>query len=219
VTSEIAATPARVERRVAMIGALAAAVAGIVTWTYWSRISVAFAPVKSAVRTRSAAALAADDLFWRIFHSGDYEGIPSTLEVVNAAYLQTPGDAIAASHIAWLHFWRVAERRRLQRVRAIITDDVLLARRYFEETVRLNPHDASSATAISRWRMPSERGRLLICSLRDMSSATYRPIQINFGRVWKMNGRIWMYAQASGSTACTPASQNTFAISKISGRA
>lgn len=140
-TSERPATRVRIWRGVAMIVVLAVAVAGFVTWTCWSRIAVALAPAKSAVRSRSAAALAADDLFWRTFHSAKYEGIQSTLEVLTAAYLQTPGDAVTASHIAWLHFWRVAERKRLPNAPATITDDVLLARRYFEESVNLNPHD------------------------------------------------------------------------------
>jgi hypothetical protein len=62
--------------------------------------------------------------------------------VLTAAYLDTPNDAVTAGHIAWLHNWRVAERVRSPAARATITDDIVLARRYFEESHRLDPSDA-----------------------------------------------------------------------------
>ena len=49
---------------------------------------------------------------------------------------------MTASHIAWLHNWRVAEGARLSTVPATITDHTILARRYFDEAVKLNPSDA-----------------------------------------------------------------------------
>jgi hypothetical protein len=61
---------------------------------------------------------------------------------LTAAYLQTPTDAVTAAHIAWLHNWRNAERSRMASVPATITDDSAVARRYFQEAVRLNPSDA-----------------------------------------------------------------------------
>jgi hypothetical protein len=64
------------------------------------------------------------------------------LETLTAAYLANPTDAVTAAHIAWLHNWRVAERARQPKVAATITDDTILARRYFEEAVRLDPSDA-----------------------------------------------------------------------------
>ena len=110
-------------------------------WARFDRIIVALTPAKVATHQRSAAALAADQLFWHTFHGGDYKAIQPALEAGTAAYLQTPGDAITASHIGWLHIWRVAERARVPAAPATITDDVILARRYFEESVRLEPHD------------------------------------------------------------------------------
>jgi hypothetical protein len=59
-----------------------------------------------------------------------------------AAYLTNPADAVSASHIGWLHIWRLAERQRLTTIPATITDDAILARRYFQEAVALNPADA-----------------------------------------------------------------------------
>lgn len=105
-------------------------------------IAIRSAPKKDAATTRSAEAIQADTLFWRTFHGGNYDGIPRGLEVLTAAYLKTPNDAVTAAHIAWLHSWRVAESVRLDSVPATITDATVLARKYFQEAVRLDPSDA-----------------------------------------------------------------------------
>lgn len=118
------------------------AVIGAGVWMLWPRIAVLAAPRKQATVARSEAAVKADELFWNTFHGGDYDHIQSALEVLTAAYLQTPADSKTAAHIAWLHNWRIAERARMPSVAATITDDTLVARRYFEEAVRLDPSDA-----------------------------------------------------------------------------
>lgn len=83
----------------------------------------------------------ADELFWSTFHGGQYDKIQPALDTLTAAYLETPNDATTASHIAWLHNWRMAERARKESAPATITDDTAVARRYFEEAVRLDPSD------------------------------------------------------------------------------
>jgi pimeloyl-ACP methyl ester carboxylesterase len=124
---------------IAVLFALAMGVVALVNKDY---IAVWSAPKKHAATTRSAAAQKADDLFWQTFHQGEYERIQPALEALTAAYLATPTDAVTAAHIAWLHNWRSAERARMNAVPATITDDILLARRYFQEAVKLNPADA-----------------------------------------------------------------------------
>jgi hypothetical protein len=119
---------------------LAAAVAALAVASY-HEIAIRLAPKKRAVTGRTATALSADSLFWRTFHSGDYDGIPRAAEALTAAYLATPNDPVTAAHLAWLHNWRMAERARRDSVPATITDDIMLARRYFEEAVALNPSD------------------------------------------------------------------------------
>jgi hypothetical protein len=121
---------------------LALLVIGVAGWTLRDRIAVMAAPKKEAVASRSAAATKADDLFWNTFHNGEYEEIQNALEVLTTAYLQTPNDAKTAAHIAWLHNWRIAERARMGSPPAVITDDTILARRYFQEAVKLDPSDA-----------------------------------------------------------------------------
>ncbi|MGE3537950.1 MAG: hypothetical protein AB7N91_11030 [Candidatus Tectimicrobiota bacterium] len=117
-------------------------VIGTLVLTNTARLAVQFAPQKQAAQARSETATQADALFWHTFRNGDYAQIPRLLEVLTAAYLQTPGDAVTAAHIAWLHNWRSAERARLDTVPATITDDIMLARRYFQEAVMLDPLDA-----------------------------------------------------------------------------
>jgi hypothetical protein len=124
------------------IAILFAIAMGAVVWTNTDRIAVRMAPKKQAAKSRSEAALKADEIFWQTFHNGEYEKIQNALDVLTAAYLDTPTDAVTAAHIAWLHNWRIAERTRMASVSATITDDTLIARRYFQEAVTLDSSDA-----------------------------------------------------------------------------
>lgn len=133
----------RARRATAIAVALSiAAVVGLLAWANRGRIAVIAAPDKQAATTRSEAAVEADELFWQVFHGGAYAEIPRTLELLTAAYLDTPNDAVTAAHIAWLHNWRVAERARSPSATPSITDHIVLARRYFAESHRLDPSDA-----------------------------------------------------------------------------
>lgn len=97
---------------------------------------------KTASETRSESATAASDFFWQAFHNGLYELIPDVLNALTAAYLNDPNDATTAAHIGAAHTWRLNERVRLDPIPATITDDATLARKYFQEKVRLDPRDA-----------------------------------------------------------------------------
>ena len=116
-------------------------IAGLV-WANWARIAVAVAPKKGAAQSRSEAARQADELFWQTLHGGRYDGIQPALELPTAAYLETADDAVTAAHAAWLHVWRVSERKRLASIPATITDDIRVSRRYFQEAVELNSSEA-----------------------------------------------------------------------------
>src|SRR5262249_17921084 len=105
-------------------------------------IAVANAPDKAPSPDTSDMAKEADAAFWSTFHSGDYDDIGPALDKLEAAYLAHPTDHRTAAHIALLHLWRVSERARRDEVRPTITDDISLARRYFQEAVTLEPEDA-----------------------------------------------------------------------------
>ena len=127
-------------RRWAVVGPGLAAIAlaaGCGSLAVWS------APAKAPSAQRTPAALQADELFWRTLHAGAYEQIPQSLTALKAAYLANPNDAVTAAHIGWMHIWRLAERARITPgAGPEITDDAVLARKYFEEAVRLNPGEA-----------------------------------------------------------------------------
>jgi hypothetical protein len=130
------------KKKFLLIMLVSAVALGAIALTNTDRIAVWSAPQKQAATSRSEAAQKADELFWQTFRQGEYEKIPQALEVLTAAYLETPTDAVTAAHIAWLHNWRIAERARMELVPATITDETILARRYFQEAVKLDPSDA-----------------------------------------------------------------------------
>jgi cytochrome c553 len=118
------------------LGAVAIGLAGCAFF------AVQTAPSKVATTERSELALKADALFWQTLHSGDYGGIAKALEATTAAYLKDPSDAVTAAHVGWLHIWKLAESARVEGQSATITDHAVLARRYFQEAVALDPSDA-----------------------------------------------------------------------------
>ena len=130
-------------RRRALPGTLVAVVLTLLVGAAGcGRVAVWSAPEKQPTTARSAASVQADQLFWKTLHGGEYDQIPEALTALKAAYLANPRDPVTASHIGWLHIWRLGERVRRQPVRPEITDDAVLARKYFEEAVRLNPTEA-----------------------------------------------------------------------------
>jgi hypothetical protein len=129
-------------KRLAIVFAVLAGMAAVVGVAAWRSIAIAMAPKKRPAPTRSDEAIAADSLFWQTLHGGAYHRVPHAIEVLTRAYVATPGDAVTASHIGWLHIWRMAEASRFDSAPASITDHIVLARKYFQEAVALDPADA-----------------------------------------------------------------------------
>lgn len=125
--------------------ALALIAFAILATLHYRYVVIHLAPAKRGTIVRSAAALKADERFWSVFHAGAYDEIPDVFNVLGAAYLQTPTDAVTAAHIGFMHMWRLTERSRLASVPPTIADHAMLARRYFAEAVRLDPSDARYA--------------------------------------------------------------------------
>ena len=123
-------------------GALALAAAAALLLGGCAYLAVQTAPAKPAAATRSEAALRADALFWQTLHGGDYDSIERAMRAVKGAYLKDPGDAVTAAHVGFLHIWRLSESGRVTPPSPSITDDAVMARKYFQEAVALNPSDA-----------------------------------------------------------------------------
>ncbi len=100
------------------------------------------APAKLASKVRGPAAESASALMWATLHAGDYQSIDKVLPALNGAYLQDPNDARTAAHIGFLHIWRSAESGRLGKPDPTVLQSMAVARRFLEESVRLDGSDA-----------------------------------------------------------------------------
>ena len=103
--------------------------------------AVKFAPEKRASTEETASAKQANEYFWSTLHAGKYDELPQVLTALTGAYLENPNDATIAAHLGFAHIWRLSERNRLSRIPPGITDDAVLARKYFAEAARLNRDD------------------------------------------------------------------------------
>jgi len=122
-------------RRTFALGTLVIATVVAGCAQYFTAASVSRPPAQPRVPLADIA----DSLFWRTLHAGDYDSIPRALLVQKAAYLQNPTDSRTAAHVAFLHAWRIAERARVTRMSPVITDDIILARRYFDQSTLYEP--------------------------------------------------------------------------------
>jgi len=104
--------------------------------------ALSFAPKKRAINNNSELTTHAHKVFWETLHKGDYLNISKPMTLLKASYLQDPHNAKVAAHIGFLHAWRLSERRRLDNIPPQITDDAVLARKFFGESVKLAPKDA-----------------------------------------------------------------------------
>jgi hypothetical protein len=99
------------------------------------------APEKTAKASETELARQATQVFWDRFHAGRYEQLPEVLTLLTAAYLENPRDPRISLLLAHAHLWQISERSRLADIPPTITDEAILAERYFAEAQRLNPGD------------------------------------------------------------------------------
>jgi hypothetical protein len=123
------------------LSVLAALALAAIAWAERSAILIWLAPAKIAAQNQSEPAKHANARFWDALHAGRYEDLPGVIEELTAAYLQDPRDPETTAHIGFAHAWFGAERARLEKKPATLTEHVLIARRYFAEAVRLSPTD------------------------------------------------------------------------------
>ena len=90
--------------------------------------------------SRSELASGATDAFWATFHDSLYDNLDPVVFQLTAAYLEQPRDPELALLLGHAHFWKLAERRRLD-PDPRVTDSLILAEKYFEEAARLDPDD------------------------------------------------------------------------------
>jgi hypothetical protein len=96
----------------------------------------------AAPPARVPLAVTADSVFWRTLHAGAYDQIPRAMTLLKAAYLQNPRDPRTTAHVGFLHAWKGAERARLAEVPPTITDELILARTFFDRAAALDSTDS-----------------------------------------------------------------------------
>ncbi|MEN8261531.1 MAG: hypothetical protein ABFS02_13300, partial [Pseudomonadota bacterium] len=131
-------TPGGVWRKAANTFRVLAAIAALCLGT----ADLVGASGHSSPKERTPAAIAADEFFWEVFNGGDYDSIPAILEAMTAAYLGDPTDAITAAHIGWTYLWRSTEQLRMEVIPPTITNDPVLARKFFDRAVHFDRADA-----------------------------------------------------------------------------
>ncbi|KTD08048.1 hypothetical protein [Legionella jamestowniensis] len=103
------------------------------------KIALMATPSKKPVPSTSALAHRAKNYFWHILHQGNYQDITRADSLLMAAYLQNPNDEKLAAYIGFLHIWKITERQRLPKETPLITNEIILAKKYFSDALQLNP--------------------------------------------------------------------------------
>ena len=83
----------------------------------------------------------AQQVFWTHLHSGNYDALPEVLEILMAAYLENPNDPQITLLLAHSHLWTIAESSRIKKQNPLISDQLILADKYFKKAYQLNPRD------------------------------------------------------------------------------
>ncbi len=81
-------------------------------------------------------------LFWDTFYSGNYEQIPRLVEQLTGYYLKKPNDPEITLLLAHTHLWRASESARLENASPSILDNLIIAKKFFDKAILLNPKDA-----------------------------------------------------------------------------
>jgi len=96
-------------------------------------------PQKHPIASKNAAAAKAQQYFWETLHSGRYHDIEKADSLLTAAYLKNPNDPKLAAHLGFLHIWKITERQRLSSNDPLITNEIILADKYFSDALTLMP--------------------------------------------------------------------------------
>jgi hypothetical protein len=109
--------------------------------TSCEKIAVIMTPQNRAATLTTALSKKAQDYFWKTLHQGQYHDIPKADYLLMAAYLENPNDPSIAAHLGFLHIWKITERARNKVQNPLITNEIILARKYFKTAHLLAPHN------------------------------------------------------------------------------
>jgi hypothetical protein len=94
---------------------------------------------KKAQHSNTPLAQHAEQYFWETLHQGQYQNIDKLDYLLMAAYLQNPDDPKLAAHLGFIHLWKLTERARLQTESPLITQEIILANKFFSDALALDP--------------------------------------------------------------------------------
>ena len=100
-----------------------------------------FTPGKTLNEDESDLSKYANRIFWQNFHQGNYDSLDQVINLLNAAYLQNPGNLKIIDHLGFAHIWKFSESQRLEKTPPDILEDFILSRKFFEESHGLNADD------------------------------------------------------------------------------
>ncbi len=83
----------------------------------------------------------ANRFFWEQFHQGHIERVPEMTERLMAAFMKNPSDLKVVTHLGFTHIWALSESGRNYPLSPRVLEHLSLSRRFFTESVRLNPKD------------------------------------------------------------------------------
>lgn len=107
------------------------------------KIALMTTPKKQPLSSQSKLAITSEQQFWETLHQGHYANIQNVTKLMTAAYLENPNDPQLAAHLGFLHIWKITERERGEEpVPPTIVNEIILARKYFADSVELAPEDA-----------------------------------------------------------------------------
>ncbi|CEK09524.1 hypothetical protein [Legionella hackeliae] len=108
--------------------------------TACEKIALMTTPQKKPMPSNTELTRNAEHYFWQTLHHGNYQDIEKADFLLMAAYLQNPNDPTLAAHIGFLHIWKITERQRLPNKSPLMTNEIILAKKYFSDALQLQPH-------------------------------------------------------------------------------
>lgn len=106
------------------------------------RVALLTTPHKKPVKANTLLANKAQNFFWNTLHQGRYQDLSKADYLLMAAYLQNPNDPKLAAHLGFVHIWKITERQRIHDESPKITNEIILAKKYFADALELDPQNA-----------------------------------------------------------------------------
>lgn len=103
------------------------------------KIALWSTPPQKAAISNTPLAIKAKSNFWQTLHQGNYQALPETDYSLMEAYLETPNDPELAAYLGFVHIWKITERARLKTQSPLIPNQIVLAKNYFKDALKLEP--------------------------------------------------------------------------------